>query len=127
VISIGALLCAVGNVLVMAAVWHWGTGGPLLGLMPGLVIGGAGQGLCITPLTTTIMARADASTAGSVSGALSTTQQVGNAIGVAVTGVVFYNLVSHGYAVAFRWSLAEMTGVLLAMAVLTLTLPRQNG
>jgi EmrB/QacA subfamily drug resistance transporter len=127
VISLGALLCAVGNVLVMAAVWHWGTGGPLLGLVPGLVLGGAGQGLCITPLTTTIMAKADASTAGSVSGALSTTQQVGNAIGVAVTGIVFYNLVSHGYAVAFRWSLAEMTGLLLAMAALTLTLPRQNG
>jgi len=124
VVLIGALACAVGNGLLMAAVWHWGVGGPLLLLVPGLLVQGAGQGLCITPLTTTIMSQADASTAGLVSGALSTAQQVGNAIGVAVTGVIFYDLLSRGYAVAFRWSLAEMTGLLLAMAALTLTLPR---
>jgi MFS family permease len=127
VIVIGALLCAAGNGLLLAAVWHWGTGGPLAVLFPGLLLCGAGQGLCITPLTTTIMAQADARTAGSVSGALSTAQQVGNAVGIAATGVIFYGLVARGYAVAFRWSLAEMIGVLLAMAALTLTLPRRNG
>lgn len=127
VILIGALLCAAGNGLLMAAVWHWGTGGPLLALFPGLLLGGAGQGLCITPLTTVVMSHADARTAGSVSGALSTAQQVGNAIGIAAIGVVFYGLVGHGLGVAFRWSLAEMIGVLVAMAALTLTLPRQNG
>jgi EmrB/QacA subfamily drug resistance transporter len=124
VVAIGALMCAVGNLVLMAAVWHWGTGGSLLVLIPGMLIGGAGQGLCITPLTSLIMAHADGRTAGAVSGALSTAQQVGNAIGIAVTGVVFYDLVGHGYAVAFRWSLAQMAGVLLAMAALTLTLPR---
>jgi EmrB/QacA subfamily drug resistance transporter len=124
VVAVGALLCAVGNLVLMAAVWHWGTGGPLLALIPGLLIGGAGQGLCVAPLTTLIMAHADARTSGAVTGALSTAQQVGNAIGIAVTGVVFYDLVSHGYAVAFRWSLAQMAGVLLVMAVLTLTLPK---
>jgi MFS family permease len=127
VVAIGALMCAAGNLALMAAVWHWGTGGPLLGLFPGLILGGAGQGLCITPLTTTIMAHADARTSGAVSGALATAQQVGNAIGIAVTGVVFYDLVNHGYAVAFRWSLAQMAGVLLAMAALTLTLPPLTG
>jgi MFS family permease len=126
VIAIGAIACAVGNLLLMATVWHWGTGGPLLALIPGLIVGGAGQGLCITPLTSTIMAHADARTTGSVTGALATAQQVGNAIGIAVTGVVFYDLISHGYGVAFRWSLAEMTGVLLAMAALTLTLPKPS-
>jgi hypothetical protein len=56
---------------------------------PGLLLLGAGQGLCITPLTTTVLAYADARTAGSVSGALSTAEQVGNAI-----GVIFYGLLS---------------------------------
>ena len=126
VIAIGAVLCAIGNLVLMAAVWHWGTGGPLVALIPGLIIGGAGQGLCITPLTSTIMAHADARTTGSVSGALATAQQVGNAIGIAITGVVFYDLIGHGYGVAFRWSLAEMAAVLLAMAALTLTLPKQS-
>ncbi|HZR48023.1 MAG TPA: MFS transporter [Streptosporangiaceae bacterium] len=127
VILIGALLCAVGNAMLMAAVWHWGTGGPLLALVPGLLLGGAGQGLCITPLTTVVMSQADARTAGSVSGALATSQQVGNAIGIATIGVVFYGFVGRGYAVSFRWSLAEMIGLLIAMAAMVLTLPRRNG
>jgi hypothetical protein len=40
--------------------------------------------------------------------------------------VVFYDLIGHGYGVAFRWSLAEMAAVLLAMAALTLTLPKRS-
>jgi MFS family permease len=126
VIVIGAVVCALGDGLLGLAVWHWGTGGPLLALVPGLLVLGAGQGLCITPLTTTVLAHADTRTAGSVSGALSTAQQMGNAIGVAVTGVVFYGLLARGYAHAFGWSLAEMGGLLLAVAALTLTIPRQQ-
>jgi EmrB/QacA subfamily drug resistance transporter len=126
VIVIGALVSALGDGLLGLAVWHWGISGPLLALVPGLLVLGAGQGLCITPLTTTVLAHADTRTAGSVSGALSTAQQVGNAIGVAVTGVVFYGLLSRGYAHAFGWSLAEMGGLLLAVAALTLTIPRQQ-
>ena len=67
-------------------------GGPLAALFPGLFLLGAGQGLCITPLTTTVLSHADARTAGSITGALSTAQQVGNAIGVAVSGVIFFGL-----------------------------------
>lgn len=126
VIVIGAVVSALGDGLLGLAVWHWGTGGPLLALVPGLLVLGAGQGLCITPLTTTVLAHADTRTAGSVSGALSTAQQMGNAIGVAVTGVVFYGLLGQGYAHAFGWSLAEMAGLLLAVAALTLTIPRQQ-
>jgi EmrB/QacA subfamily drug resistance transporter len=124
VVVTGALLGAAGNGLMMLAVWHGGTGGPLAALFPGLLLLGAGQGLCITPLTTTVLSAAGPSTAGSVSGALSTAQQVGNAIGVAVTGVVFYGLVARGYAPAFQWSLAEMGGLLVGVAALSLLLPR---
>ena len=48
------------------------------------------MGLCITPLTTTVLASASPQSAGAVSGALSTMQQVGNSLGVAVTGVIFF-------------------------------------
>ena len=126
VIVIGAMVSALGDGLLGLAVWHWGTGGPLLALVPGLLVLGAGQGLCITPLTTTVLGHADTRTAGSVSGALSTAQQMGNAIGVAVTGVVFYGLLAQGYPHALGWSLAEMGGLLLAVAALTLTIPRQQ-
>ena len=81
VIATGAVCGAIGDLLLVLAVGHWGVGGPLAALFPGLFLLGAGQGLCITPLTTTVLAHADARTAGSITGALSTAQQVGNAIG----------------------------------------------
>jgi EmrB/QacA subfamily drug resistance transporter len=124
VIATGAVCGAVGDLLLVLAVGHWGVGGPLVALFPGLFLLGAGQGLCITPLTTTVLSHADARTAGSISGALSTAQQVGNAIGVAVSGVIFFGLLGHGFAAAFGTSLAQMGGLLLVVAALTLTLLR---
>ena len=131
VIAAGAVTAAVGNgALVIAVLAHAGAGvgstGPVAALFPGLFLLGAGQGLCITPLTTTVLIHADPSRAGSVSGALSTAQQVGNAIGVAVTGVVFYGLLGHGdgYATAYRWSLTEMGVLLAGVAALSFIMPR---
>ncbi len=126
VIATGAVCGAMGDLVLVLAVGHWGVGGPLAALFPGLFLLGAGQGLCITPLTTTVLAHADARTAGSISGALSTAQQVGNAIGVAVSGVIFFGLLSHGFAAAFGTSLAQMGGLLLVVAALTLTLLRPS-
>ena len=71
-----------------------------------------------------MLSHADARTAGSVSGALSTAQQVGNSIGVAVSGVVFYGLLARGYPTAFGSSQAQLGVLLLAVAALTLTLLR---
>ena len=131
VVAAGAVTAAVGNgALVIAVLAHAGAGvgstAPVAALFPGLFLLGAGQGLCITPLTTTVLIHADPSRAGSVSGALSTAQQVGNAIGVAVTGVVFYGLLGHGdgYATAYRWSLTEMGVLLAGVAALSFIMPR---
>lgn len=127
VIAGGAVAGAAGDLLLLLAVLHWGAGGPLAALFPGLFLLGAGQGLCITPLTTTVLSHADATTAGSVSGALSTAQQIGNAIGVALSGVVFYGLLDRGYPAAFGSAVAQMGVLLLAVAALTLTLLRPAG
>jgi EmrB/QacA subfamily drug resistance transporter len=124
VLVAGALTAALGDVLLATAVWRDGTAGSIVALLPGLLLLGAGQGLCITPLTTTVLSHADEHTAGSVSGALATAQQVGNAIGVAVSGVVFYGLLSQGYAIAYRWSVAEMAALLLGVTALTFLIPR---
>jgi EmrB/QacA subfamily drug resistance transporter len=125
VIATGALIAALGDVLLVLAVLPSG-GGPVAALFPGLFLLGAGQGLCITPLTTTVLSHADASRAGSVSGALSTAQQVGNAIGVAISGVIFYGLLGdgHGYDAAYQWSTAEMAVLLVGVAALTFIIPR---
>ncbi len=92
-------------------------------MAPGLALVGAGQGLAITPLTATVLSHATSENAGAVSGALSTMQQVGNALGVAVTGVVFYGALSEGYPIAFGRSLVELVALLVGVALLTRLLP----
>jgi EmrB/QacA subfamily drug resistance transporter len=124
-ITAGALALAAGDVLLLAAVARSGTGGPLWALAPGLALIGAGQGLCITPLTTTVLGHSDPRRAGTVSGVLSTMQQVGNAIGVAVIGLIFFGA-SGGVAGGFAASLLGLAGLALAVALLSRLLPRSR-
>jgi hypothetical protein len=58
-----------------------------------------------------------------VSGLLSTMQQVGNALGVAVTGVVFFGSLPAGDAVAFERSLLQLGLLALGVAALSRGLP----
>lgn len=126
VIRIGAVTVAAGLGMLLAAVAVLGTGGALGWLLPGLACIGAGQGLCITPLTSIVLAHADAERAGLVSGALSTMQQAGNAIGVAVTGLVFFGALAGGYGQAFTAGLVELLCLPLGVAALTWLLPRSG-
>jgi len=123
VIAAGAVTAALGDAALYLATAHTAPGGSVLWLFPGLLLLGAGQGLCITPLTTTVLSHADPASAGSVSGALSTAQQVGNSIGVAVTGVLFFGAVGHGYGLAFERSVLQMGALLLVVAALTRLMP----
>ena len=122
-LAVGALLLASGHLTLLAAVAGVGTGGSVLALVPGLVLVGAGMGLGITPLATIIMSSMEAAQAGSASGALSTMQNVGNAIGVAIIGVIFFGALSSGFAEAFELSLAVLAGCLVFVAALTRLLP----
>jgi EmrB/QacA subfamily drug resistance transporter len=121
VIAVGAVTAAFGDAALYLATAH--AGGSVAWLFPGLLLLGAGQGLCITPLTTTVLSHADPATAGSVSGALSTAQQVGNSVGVAVTGVLFFGALSEGYGLAFERSTLQMGALLLVVAALTRLMP----
>jgi EmrB/QacA subfamily drug resistance transporter len=121
-IAVGALALAAGEGLLLLAVAEAGSG-PVAWLAPGLVLAGAGMGLGITPLTTIVMAHADPQRAGAVAGALSTMQQVGNALGVAVTGLIFFGSLASGYGRAFELSLLQLGCLLLAVAAVTRLLP----
>lgn len=110
-------------VTIAAALVLGGRLGDLIGRRRTFLIG-AGQGLCITPLTATVLSHARPATAGAVSGALSTMQQVGNSIGVAVIGMVFFDASAHGYGVAYGGSTAATLVLLVAVAALTRLLPR---
>lgn len=87
------------------------------------------MGMTITPLTTTVLAYANPERVGAVSGLLSTMQQVGGALGVAVTGVFFFGALhgTGGYAHGLELSLAQLGILLVVVAGLTRLLPRPRG
>jgi EmrB/QacA subfamily drug resistance transporter len=126
-LAIGALVLAAGHGLLLAAVAHVGVGGSIVQLAPGLVLIGAGMGLLLVPLTTTILSSVDPRHAGGASGAVTTVQNVGGALGVAITGVIFFGALHGGYAHAMELSLAELGALLLGVAALTRLLPATRG
>lgn len=82
------LCCGVGGVVATMATVDQALSGPVL--LPALVIGGAGFGLIVGPLTTVILAGVQTRFAAAAAGVLSTAQQVGGALGIAVMGVVLF-------------------------------------
>jgi EmrB/QacA subfamily drug resistance transporter len=122
----GALILGAGHGLLLAAVLAEGIGGPVVLLAPGLLLVGAGMGLCITALVTTVLSSADPQRAGAVSGALSTVQQLGNALGVAVSGAIFFGSLGSGYAQAFESTLAELACLMVAVALSSRLLPERR-
>ncbi len=94
ILSLGCLLLVAGMLAVMATVSRYGEVIHSWQLLPALVVCGLGLGLTIPPLLNVILAGISGRSAGSASGVLSTTQQVGGALGVAIIGVIFFGLLS---------------------------------
>jgi EmrB/QacA subfamily drug resistance transporter len=125
--AIGALTLGAGHALLAATVAGIGTTGAVGLLAPALLLIGAGMGLVITPLTATVLAGLEPERAGAASGALATMQQVGNALGVAVSGVLFFGALHAGFARAFELTLVQLAVLCVAVAALTRLLPRPAG
>jgi hypothetical protein len=123
VVGAGALVLGAGHLLLLAAVLVVGVGGTVALLAPGLALVGLGMGLVLSPLTTTIMSAMDVERAGAASGALAATQNVGNALGVAVIGAIYFGAVHGGFGHAFALSVAALAGLLVLVAALTRLLP----
>jgi EmrB/QacA subfamily drug resistance transporter len=123
VVAIGGVSLALGLALLALAVSAYGTGGSLLGFVPGLALTGTGIGLCFTPLTSTVLVNVAAERAGGASGALSTTQQIGFALGVAVTGVIYFGAANDGIGHAFELSLIQLAVVAAGIVVASRLLP----
>jgi EmrB/QacA subfamily drug resistance transporter len=114
VVVAGALLLAIGHGWTAVAVGP--ADGGVVAVLPGLLLSGTGMGLCLAPITATVLAGVDATRAGAVSGLLSTLQQVGNAVGVAGIGLVFFAATDGGYGHAFALSSLVLAVLLLAVA-----------
>ncbi|MEV4110352.1 MFS transporter [Nonomuraea sp. NPDC049695] len=100
-------------------------------VIPTLVLQSVGGGLLITPSLNAVLSRIDPQDAGIASGVLSTAQQVGGALGVAVIGAVFFDAfdpASHDRADAAAHGLAMASlstfAAAVVVAVLVFLLPK---
>jgi EmrB/QacA subfamily drug resistance transporter len=121
VLALGAIGVGAGCLLLADAA----TASSSLALMPGLALAGFGIGLVLVPMSQMVLSDVDPAHAGAASGVLSTAQQVGGALGVAVIGVVFFDAVSGGVTHAFTVALYVLAGLTLATVALVQTLPRR--
>lgn len=85
VLAIGAGAVAVGCVLLVDTAHA-----PVLAIVPGLALVGFGIGLVLVPLASTVLADTSPEHAGAAAGVLSTSQQVGGALGIAVVSLTVF-------------------------------------
>jgi EmrB/QacA subfamily drug resistance transporter len=124
-LALGAGLRVIGLLGMWAAVGEVGSGGSVAWLVVPMLIDGAGMGFLTGPLMTIVLANVPAEYAGAASGVLSTAQQVGNAIGVAVIGVFFFGAIDGGHSIidAFRGSLIDLAVASALLGLLVQLLP----
>lgn len=117
----GALACAAAFALVAGYVGWSGAASDPVALALLMTVFGAGSGLLMTPLLNVVLSTVEARHAGMASGAVSTMQQVGGALGIAVVGAIFFGTLdaaaalgagpgagayAHAYATALGYNLA---------------------
>lgn len=88
-------------------------------LIPVLVVVGAGQGAIMTPLLNLVLGYVDEAQSGMASGIISTVQQVGAALGVAVVAMLFNSALNDAGSVAQagQYASAFVAGMLCNLAV----------
>ena len=122
--ALGGAVMAAGYV---ALALTSGPQGSVLPLLLPLLVAGVGMGMLTAPLTGIVLARVAPRQAGTVSGLQATTVQLGNSIGVAVIGVVFFSALSGGFPHAFQHSLIWLAALPLAAAAAIQFVPRPAG
>ena len=96
VLMAGALLNAIGFASYVWVAWHYGLSVSSWQMAGPLVVAGIGFGLVVAPMIDLILTDVPVQDAGSASGLLNTTQQVGMALGVALVGVLFFTHLDNG-------------------------------
>jgi MFS family permease len=129
ILAVGGVVLALGVAVLAATVDGIGVTGSSLALIPALVMGGVGMGLIMAPLASVVLAGVVPQHVGAASGVLSTALQVGNSIGVALIGVVFYGALddrvgADRFPHAFVLSSEFLLVFALAVVVLVQALPR---
>ena len=119
--ALGGVVMAAGY---LALALTSGPSGSTLPLLLPLLVAGIGMGMLTAPLTGIVLAQVAPRQAGTVSGLQATIVQLGNSIGVAVIGVVFFSALQGGIPHAFQVSLIPLAALPLAAAVAVQFVPK---
>ncbi|MFE9423892.1 MFS transporter [Kitasatospora sp. NPDC006697] len=134
VLQAGALVMALGMVIYVWEDSRYGAGIHSWQMALPLAVMGLGMGLIVAPLTDAVLAEVPKSEAGSASGLLNTTQQLGNALGLGLVSVVFFPVVDSArpgspialvFGHAFRHTLSWLMAGLAVALLLMFALPRK--
>jgi predicted MFS family arabinose efflux permease len=117
------VIAAFGLIATIVAVQATGDGSVSAWLLLAMVPVGAGMGTAIPPLINLVLRAVPPADAGAASGTLVTAQQIGNALGVAAIGTVFFSelgssVSTEAFGDAFSVSLAIQAAFALGAAVL---------
>lgn len=117
VLSIGMVIMGVGMVALIWTINHFGSATGGWDLAPALAVLGLGLGFVISPVVDIVLGGVPVEHAGSGSGVLSTADQLGAAAGVAVIGVLFFNLLAGQAVPGANTALPELRKELTAAGV----------
>ncbi|MFD3437566.1 MFS transporter [Streptomyces sp. NPDC058685] len=132
VLQAGAVTMAAGMLLYIWEAGRYGTAIHSWQMMLPLVVMGLGMGLIVAPLTDAVLSDVPHEHAGSASGLINTTMQMGNALGLGLVSVVFFgsiddriapSAVGKAFGEAFQNSLWWAVAVLGLIFVVMFALP----
>lgn len=142
-LPLGFVLFGTSMMCFAALTYNESTANSLLALTGPLFVGGAGIGVFVAPLQTTIVSETDSETVGSASGIIPTVQQIGQAVGLALVGLLFFHEMSsisattpdssvgwdaaQPYVVAQRHVFFVLSAIVACAAIAALALPRRVG
>jgi EmrB/QacA subfamily drug resistance transporter len=125
-LALGAGLPVVALIGLFLAVGAAGAHGSIAWLVLPLLVDGAGMGLVMGPLMSSVLVNVRREHAGAASGVLSTAQQVGNAVGIALIGITFFGAIDAGHTIAdaFRSGVLDLAALSAVVIGLVQLLPR---
>ncbi|GHA95595.1 MFS transporter [Streptomyces termitum] len=134
VLQTGALTMIAGILVYFFAAGRYGADIAPWQMIPALVVMGLGMGLIVAPLTDAVLSEVPKEHAGSASGLINTTGQMGNALGLGLVSVVFFSVVDErgpkvpqevaaAFTDAFRNSLGWAAVVLAVIFLVMFALP----
>jgi Na+/melibiose symporter-like transporter len=125
-LQLGIVVMTIATAGVWFTLHHYGQQTTIWNLVPATLVMGIGSGMVFAPLFDIILASIDDKAAGSASGVLTAMQQFGGAIGVAVIGTVFFQLIpAHQFLGATKTSILVAVGLFVISLAVTFALPQR--